>query len=101
MNTITERNGKSIVIPDADELAEAIHTLPKGMYSNLGLVRKSIAAKHDVDQCCPVTVQRLLVQFSESDEVPYWRVVDPEKPFAKRLVGGADRVREMLKRESQ
>ncbi|MCO5229394.1 MAG: hypothetical protein M9934_14080 [Thermomicrobiales bacterium] len=99
MSEITERNGKRVVIPEADELADEIRQQPSGQWSDLADVRRVIAANHGVDQCCPVTVQRLLVQFSESGEVPYWRVVDPEKPFAKRLVGGADRIREMLARE--
>lgn len=99
MSEITVRNGKRVVIPEADELADEIRQQPSGQVSDLADVRRRIAANHRVDQCCPVTVQRLLVQFSESGEVPYWRVVDPTRPFAKRLVGGADRVREMLAAE--
>lgn len=93
MSTITVRKGKRIVIPEADDLAAEIVTLPAGELSDLAQVRNNIAARHGVDQCCPVTVQRLLVQFSESGDVPYWRVVDPEKPFAKRLVGGSAVIR--------
>lgn len=101
MSEITVRNGKRVVIPDADELADEIRNQPSGQMSDLADVRRKIAAIHGVEQCCPVTVQRLLVQFSASGDVPYWRVVDPTKPFARRLVGGADRIREMLEAEHQ
>lgn len=93
------RNGKRVVVPDAETLAAAIRALPAGVHSDLGEVRQVIAQQHKADQCCPVTVQRLLVQFSTTDDVPYWRVVDPERPFAKRLVGGGDRVKAMLTAE--
>ncbi|MCA9833657.1 MAG: hypothetical protein KC435_06920 [Thermomicrobiales bacterium] len=93
------RKGKRVIMPDADTLAAAITALPAGIHTDLAKVRSEIAQQHDADQCCPVTVQRLLVTFSETGEVPYWRVVDPERPFARRLVGGGERVREMLARE--
>ncbi len=96
MPQVTSRNSKSILIPDADMLAAALNQLPAGRHSDLGAVRRALASEHGVDQTCPVTTQRLLVQFSQEGEVPYWRVVDPEKPFAKRLAGGGDGIREKL-----
>ena len=99
MPQVTSRNGKSILIPDADMLAAQLHALPAGQQSDLGAVRRALASEHGVDQTCPVTTQRLLVQFSQDGDVPYWRVVDPAKPLAKRMVGGADRVRRELASE--
>lgn len=98
-NQITERNGKRVVIPEAAEVAAALEALPAGQQSDLAVVRRSIAEAHGVDQCCPVTMQRLLVGFSETGDAPYWRVVDPDKPFANRLVGGGERVRAQLAAE--
>jgi hypothetical protein len=100
MVQITNRNGKSVLIPDRAMLADAIRALPAGVRSDLGEVRRALASEHGVDQTCPVTTQRQLVQFSESGDVPYWRVVDPEKPFARRLIGGGDRIRENLAAET-
>lgn len=99
MPQITTRNGKSILIPDAAMLAAALHELPAGRLTDLGAFRRALASEHDVDQTCPVTTQRLLVQFSQDGNVPYWRVVDPARPFARRLAGGADRVRRELASE--
>ena len=101
MVQITNRNGKSVLIPDDAMLADAIRALPQGVRSDLGEVRRALASAHGVDQTCPVTTQRLLVQFSQGGDVPYWRVVDPEKPFAKRLAGGGDRVRQEMAAESR
>lgn len=97
---VTERNGKTILIPDAAMLADAIRKLPPGNTSSLADVRKALAASHGAESCCPVTVQRHVVAFSHAGDVPYWRVIDANMPFANRLQGGAERVREMLAAES-
>lgn len=93
MVQIVDRKGKSTLIPDADMLASALQQLPAGVVSDLGAVRRDLARHHGAEMCCPVTVQRLLVQFSETGDAPYWRVVDADRPFARRLAGGADRLR--------
>lgn len=96
MPDIVDRKGKPTLITDAVMLAVHLRALPPGVTSDLSDVRKAFAAEYGADMTCPVTVQRLLVEFSQSGDVPYWRVVDPDRPFAKRLAGGGDRVREML-----
>ena len=101
MAEIVDRNGKSTLIPDASMLESALRGLPAGKLSDLGDVRKRLAGNAGAQMTCPVTVQKLLVQFSQEDDVPYWRVVDADRPFAKRLKGGGDRVREMLAAESE
>lgn len=101
MVQIVDRKGKPTLIPDADLLAAALHLLPAGQVSDLGAVRRELARDHGAAMCCPVTVQRLLVQFSETGDVPYWRVIDADRPFARRLTGGAERVREKLAAEQQ
>lgn len=98
---ITTRHGKSILIPTADMLSSALEHLPTGVKADLGDVRRQLAREHGVDLTCPVTTQRLLVEFSKGDNVPFWRVVDPEKPFANRLVGGGERIREKLAAEGE
>ena len=100
MVQVTSRNGKMVLIPDEAMLADAIRALPNGVHSDLGELRRALATEHGVDQTCPVTTQRLLVKFSQGGDVPYWRVVDPGKPFANRLVGGGDRIRQELAAET-
>lgn len=101
MVQIVDRKGKATLIPDADILASALHRLPTGIVSDLGSVRRDLAREHGAEMCCPVTVQRLLVQFSEAGDTPYWRVVDANRPFAHRLIGGAERVRTMQASEAR
>ena len=96
---ITTRNGKSILIPTADMLAAELSALPGGVRSDLVAIRRKLATEHGVDQTCPVTTQRLLVEFSKGDDVPFWRAVDPDKPFARRLKGGGDLIRARLAAE--
>ena len=101
MAEIVDRNGKPTLIPNAAMLADALTSLPPGETSDLATVRRMLAETHQAAMCCPVTVQRLLVDFSKEGAVPYWRVVDPDRPFAKRLNGGGDRVRELLAAEQK
>lgn len=100
MAEIQDRKGKSVLIPDAEMLATTLHALPVDVTSDLGELRRSLAKEHGADLCCPVTVQRLLVQFSKDGDAPFWRVVDPDRPFARRLEGGGNRVRQMLAGEN-
>ena len=87
---------QSMLIPSETMLAEALRAAPPGRLSDIGALRRKLAAKYGADACCPVTVQRLLVQMSRNDSAPFWRVIDPDRPFAQRLAGGAEHIREKL-----
>jgi hypothetical protein len=99
----TRRKGRtqtqSMLIPNEAMIAEELRAAPAGRLSDLGLLRRKLAAKYGADACCPVTVQRLLVRISQNDAAPFWRVVDPDRPFARRLLGGAEHIRERLAAE--
>jgi hypothetical protein len=90
---------QSMLIPSAVMLADELRAAPPGHVSDLGAVRRKLAAKYGADACCPVTVQRLLVEMSQNDSAPFWRVIDPDRPFARRLIGGAARIRQKLAEE--
>jgi hypothetical protein len=101
------RNGtQSMLIPTLDMVAERIAAVPRGRSGSLAEVRTSLATQYGADACCPVTTQRHLVRIAEQaaaamaagnippDEVtPFWRVVDPERPSARRPAGGPDFIR--------
>ena len=96
------RNGtQSMLIPSEKMVADELRAAQPGALSDLGELRRSLAAKYGADACCPVTVQRLLVQMSQNDSAPVWRVIDPDRPFARRLAGGAGHIRERLACEQQ
>jgi hypothetical protein len=107
------RNGtQSMLIPTLDMVAERIAAVQKGETGSLAEVRTSLAEKYGADACCPVTVQRHVVSIAARvaaalaagnippDEVtPFWRVVDPARPNARRLAGGPDFIRARLASE--
>ena len=95
------RNGtQSMLIPSERMVADRLCAAPEGRVSNLADLRGDLAETYGSDACCPVTVQRHLVHISEEGSGPFWRVVDPDRPFARRMTGGPDRIREKLAGES-
>src|SRR3954470_16423935 len=97
------RKGRSgtqtMLIPSEAMVAAKLRAAPPGELSDLGGLRKALAAEFGADACCPVTVQRHMLAISEKGNAPFWRMVDPDRPFAKRLAGGAERVRKELAAE--
>lgn len=94
------RNGtQSMLIPSERMVADRLCAAPEGRVSNLADLRGDLAETYGSDACCPVTVQRHLVAIAEKDNAPYWRMVDPDRPFAKRLAGGPEHIREKLAAE--
>ena len=97
------RKGRSgtqtMLIPSEPMVAAKLRAAPAGKVSDLGGLRKALAEEFGADACCPVTTQRHLVAIAEKGSAPYWRMVDPERPFARRLAGGPDAVRERLAAE--
>jgi hypothetical protein len=99
----TRRKGRSqtqsMLIPSEAMVADALRAARPGQLSDLAELRRALAARCGAEACCPVTVQRHLVQISLDDTAPYWRVVDPDRPFARRMAGGPDRIRAKLTAE--
>jgi|SRR4051812_22645356 len=97
------RKGRSgtqtMLIPSEAMVAAKLRAAPPGEVSDLGGLRKALAAEFGADACCPVTVQRLMVAISEKGSAPFWRMIDPDRPFARRVAGGAEHVRERLAAE--
>lgn len=90
---------QSMLLPTQRMVADKLKAAPPGKISDLGGLRKQLAAEFGADACCPVTVQRHMVAIAEEEIAPYWRVVDPDRPFARRLAGGPDAIRRHLKAE--
>jgi hypothetical protein len=99
----TRRKGRTgtqqMLIPSEQMVAEELNAAAAGQHLDVSVLRQRLAAKHGADACCPATVQKLLVTMSCGDTAPFWRVVDPDRPFARRLAGGPDRIRAKLAEE--
>ncbi|ANM10924.1 hypothetical protein AMK06_CH02576 [Rhizobium sp. N541] len=102
---------QSMLIPSQQMVAEQIRSAQQGVFTQLGVLRRRLAAEYGADACCPVTVQRhlraiadlsfLALQKGEpvSTVTPFWRMVDPTSLLATRLAGGAGFIRERLAAE--
>ena len=94
-NALTQR----MLIPSETMVARQLRAAPPGHLSDLAALRRRLAAECGADACCPVTVQRHLVHISCNGNAPFWRVVDPDRPFARRLAGGPGHIREKMAAE--
>ena len=90
---------QSMLIPSERMVADKLQAAPAGQLSDLGGLRRALADEFGSDACCPVTVQRHMVTIAEKGSAPFWRMVDPERPFARRLVGGPELIRQKLDSE--
>ncbi|API54691.1 hypothetical protein BMW22_07180 [Rhizobium leguminosarum] len=111
------RKGRSgmqaMLIPSQQMVAEQIRSAPEGVLTEVGTLRRRLAAQYGADACCPGTVQRHLRAIAElsfgalekgepvSTITPYWRMVNPASLLAKRLTGGPTFIRERLAAEGR
>lgn len=99
----TKRRGKtltqSVLIPTEKMVADELRAARPAHLSDLAELRRKLAAKYGADACCPVTVRRHLVHISQDGSAPFWRVVNPDRPFARRMRGGSEHIREKLAAE--
>jgi hypothetical protein len=88
-----------MLIPSERMVADKLRAAPAGQVTDLGVLRRALATDFGSDACCPVTVQRHIVAIAEKGDAPFWRMVDPERPFARRLAGGPELIRQKLTAE--
>ncbi len=83
---------RRMLIPDEATVAAAIAAVPVGTAASLAAIRVGLAREFGAEATCPVTTWKMVQAIAEhgDDHVPYWRVVDPDKPNARRLLGGAE-----------
>lgn len=96
------RAGSRLLIASPEILARYPMAIPAGETRNLVRLRNELARRHRADATCPVTTAMFLRVVAESawedlvagvprDQVPpFWRVIDPGSPIAKRLSFGPD-----------
>jgi hypothetical protein len=92
-----------MLYPSCAIIEGAIAAIPAGATSDLVTLRRDLASTYGAEAVCPVTTQRLLLDIAETavgrwqagdrGVTPFWRVIDPAKPSAARLAGGAEFIR--------
>jgi hypothetical protein len=90
---------QDMLFPSAALVAAHIEAVPPGRTKSLADLRDDMARQYKADSTCPVTTQRMvkIIAAKAVDDhgagrkaVPFWRVVDPDKPSGARLPGGRE-----------
>lgn len=88
-----------------------VNHIPNGMEVDILTMRKDLAAEYNAEKTCPVTTSIFLRIAAEVayekyqngasvDEItPFWRVVTPKMPLAKKLSCGVAFIREQRAKE--
>lgn len=105
--------GARLLISCPLELAEHLQTqIPPGTTISVQQLRRDLAARHGADATCPVSTAIFLRTVAETawDEIeagkpidqvtPFWRVVEPGTPLAKKLRAGSDWIAEQRAAEA-
>lgn len=106
------RAGSTLFIATPGLLANYAARVPAGEVRDIRRLRNELARRHEADATCPVTTAIFLRVVAEAawDDlqdgepidrvVPFWRVVDPESPIARKLRCGPDWIRAMREGEA-
>jgi hypothetical protein len=92
--------GKLLWISTPAEISAYIQNIPIGQTRSVAALREDLAHRHGADATCPLTTGIFLRIVAEAtweqmnagldpdQAVPFWRVVDPASPLAKKLSCG-------------
>jgi hypothetical protein len=105
--------GSRLLISSPVELERYLKTqVPCGTTKEIQQVRRELAALHGADATCPVSTAIFLHIVAESawdeieggtstaDVAPFWRVIDPKSPLAKKLRPGGHWIEQQRLAES-
>lgn len=87
-----------VLIPTVGMLEGKIRAVPRGVTRELSEICAELASEHGADATCEAATQRHMrviaviahsaMTLRDPAVVPFWRVVDPNKPGSDRLAGG-------------
>jgi hypothetical protein len=104
--------GAKMLVSQPCEVDVFIRELPLGTMMSIGDLRSSIAKRHGADVACPISTSIFVRISAEAalDAVaagipiesvtPFWRVIDPASPLAKKLSCGAAVIIEQRAKEA-
>lgn len=105
--------GQKLLISSPAEIDGVLQGILPGQAMSVAELRNSLAARHGADGTCPLTTGIFLRIIAEValeelaagkgiDEVaPFWRVVDPKSPLAKKLSCGPEWIKAQREAESR
>lgn len=93
----------TMLYPSREMIEAKMREVPAGEATDLAVIRAALAEAYGAASTCPVTTQRVVREIAEAavdawqagdkQVAPFWRVIDPDRPNASRLTGGADFIR--------
>lgn len=101
------KRGQTIAIATPKEISAFFKRVPRGRTRSMDDLRAALAKTHKADAACPLTsgifariaaeaaLERMAAGAKPADVAPFWRVIDPASPLAKKLSCGPDFIREM------
>ena len=106
--------GSRLLISCPLEVEEYLRSqVPAGETREIQQMRRELAAMHGADAACPVSTAIFLRTVAEAawDDIesgkpatevaPFWRVVDPKSPLAKKLRAGSSWIEQQRAAERQ
>jgi hypothetical protein len=101
--------GVSLLIATPQIVDEYIKQIPKGKSVDIKTMRKDLAAEFHAEYTCPVTSGIFLrivaeksygeMQQGQKKITPFWRMIDPKSPAAKKLTFGTDFIKQQRQQE--
>jgi hypothetical protein len=94
--------GSILYVATPDIVADYVRKIPAGQTRSIPQMRRDLAKKNKADATCPVSTAIFLRSVAEislkqmaegagaSEVTPFWRIVDPGSPIAKRMALEAD-----------
>ena len=105
------QKGQTIGIATPKHMSAYFQKIPRGETRTIEDLRASIAKQLKADAACPMTTgifcriaaEAALEEIAEgakpAEVAPFWRLIDPKSPLAKKLSCGPDFIREMRQLE--
>lgn len=97
--------GELMLISTPQKITEYINAIPAKENRDLARMRSDLARSAKADKTCPVTsgiftrivAERSLELMAEGKEplAPFWKVIDPKSPLAKKLSCGPEFIARM------
>jgi hypothetical protein len=103
--------GSSMLVATPSIVADYVKQIPKGHTSNVGQMRKDLAAEYGAEFMCPLTAGIFLRIAAEaaweemqqgkkpSKVTPFWRIISPQSTTAKKLSFGTSFLADMRMKE--
>ena len=103
--------GSRMLIASPKVIDAYVRAVPEGKAVNPTVLRRDLAHGHDADATCPVTtgiflrivaeaaLEQLAAGKSEDEVTPFWRIVEPKSPLAKKLSCGPEFIQKLREEE--